>query len=386
MPVIIEVLECRSIMKNRDNFIKNPEILSNTCQEDCFDYANHAAEMYQKFKSMPKNSLMALVGNDGVGKTFLVRMMESVNAKNTSDNAHWFYFDVNEHLEEDNLWNSFRSRLSQAIKLSKLRKFRFDLRFIWEGIHDRLFKKGNTFTRIVVAAILIFAFVVFVIIAVYVSIILAIVITTAVLVGILPIFAVRSFLKDLDKKLTPKADHIRDLLIQIMASDKNIFVVIDNVHAINQREIVLLQKIRRVLDRNRLGKEVRIMLSISPHTMMLCNQNHCLEHVDCIELFRPALATDEFIKKAFTRQFIKWATLSKCGQLVASILENANQNLHVLKLIMRTAEYQNKHTVDPNVSGMASFERLTTLSGEYLDCLVDSTEMNETKKLASPEG
>ena len=56
----------------RSDIIQNPEILSINCQEDYFRYTDHAADIHRRLRSVSKNALVALVGNDGVGKTFLV--------------------------------------------------------------------------------------------------------------------------------------------------------------------------------------------------------------------------------------------------------------------------------------------------------------------------
>ena len=108
----------------RSDIIQNPEILSINCQEDYFRYTDHAADIHQRLRSVSKNALIALVGNDGVGKTFLVQMMESINTQNNLTDTHWLYFDVaDEHLKDVELWDAFKIKLTRKIRLNVVESF-----------------------------------------------------------------------------------------------------------------------------------------------------------------------------------------------------------------------------------------------------------------------
>ena len=374
--------------KEPHDFIRDSKILSNACKEDCFDYASHAAEMHQRFKLMPNNSLIALVGNIGVGKTFLVKMMESNNTKNAPEDAHWLYFDMNQHLETADIWDIFRTKLIRAIRLNTLEMAIFNISFMVEVIRSLIFRtKDNAITRIMAGVIWVMGFAAILFTAYYFVAIFFAFITLAVLLGLLPFHKAVAIFKFLNEKLAPTdEDKFRDLLLRIRASKKDVFVVIDSIHKFDHKEVLFLRKIRLLLDRNKLGKELRIIMPIFPHTLKLCSQTHHLQYIDYIELFQPELTTDRFIGRVFTQQFIKCITLPRCKKLVASILETTNQNLHALKLIIRTMGYQNKHTADSNISSMALFKRLIALSSKQSRCLDDSIEMPERKKLTSPEG
>ena len=368
--------------KEPHSLIQAPEILSNDCREDCFNYASHASEMYQRFKLMPSNSLIALVGNIGVGKTFLVKMMESDNTKNVPEDANWLYFDMNQHLETAGIWDIFRTKLIRAIRLNPLEMAIFNVSFMVEVIRSLIFRtKNNAMTRIMAGVIWVWGFATIIFVAGYFVATLFAFATLAVLLGLLPFHKAIAIFKFLNEKLAPSdEDKFRDLLLRIRASKKDVFVVIDSIHKFDHKEMLFLRKIRQLLDRNRLGKELRIIMPISPHALTLCNRTHYLQHIDYMELFQPELTADGFVERVFTKQFVKWITPPKCKKLVASILEDTNQNLHALKLIIRTVGYQNKHTTDWTISSMALFKRLTVLSSKQLDCLEDSTEMIKSKK------
>ena len=178
-------------------------------------------------------------------------------------------------------------------------------------------------------------------------------------------------------------------MLRIKDSKKNIVVAIDGINEIGQQELLLLQKVKRLLnlvDNNIPNKEMRVIVPLSRRILASCIQKNYVKHFDYIELFQPKISTDQFIKRTFTQQFIERVTLVKCKQLVDTILEASNQNLHVLKLIMRTAEYQNKHIAGFDASDTEVFKHLNALSSECLSCLVDPNGMTEKKELASPEG
>ena len=187
--------------KEPHGFILDSKILSNDCREDCFNYASHAGKIYQRLKSMPGNSIAVLVGDRGIGKTFLMKMLAEVNDRNTSSSNHWFYFDVGECLEDINLWDPFRAKLGRVIRRNIVRRFVFELLFMIDTVRYLVFRtKDNAWTQVASAIIWTVGFAIFFVTVVYVVIILLGLIVWGVLLGILPIFAVPYIFRYLDKK------------------------------------------------------------------------------------------------------------------------------------------------------------------------------------------
>ena len=119
-------------------------------------------------------------------------------------------------------------------------------------------------------------------------------------------------------------------------------MVIDGIDEINKQDALLLQKVRRLLKalkKNNVRKQVRVLVPLPQHSLMLCGENNHLKHFDYIEFFQPEISMNKFIRRVFSREFINRATLLKCRQLLDSVLENTNKNLHAFEV-----DYQNRRT------------------------------------------
>ena len=322
---------------------------------------------------LPENSLIALVGARGAGKSFLTREMEKINNEGAPNNDHWLHFDVNSIAGPEDFWPSLMKELNRVLKLNFWESFWPKLKLIVRDTQKFIFRgRANRLTAILSAAIL---SVLFSIIYMIGQLLFALAVSTLLfLVIFAPAYIPIAFkiVSSVKKKLDPEGGRadVGELLINIEISKRRTFVVVDNINSLDRNESILLEKIRRLLDRldrNKAGKGVKVIVPVSGSTLASLGRSSIWRRFDHLEFFRPELPLNKIIKKLSIDGFLeKKNDRVRCRRAFRLILEATGQNLHILKLIItRASRRRNELGLSESVA-LRPFTYLVASSVEVL--------------------
>ena len=373
-------------MSLSNKFIKSTSLLDQSCRVDYFGYRGHAEKLLIRLRGTPKDSLLALVGPRGVGKSFLTKRMVELNGEDKLKSDHWLYFDTHKVSEGQKVWADFETKLSVLLKLNLLETARLNLVFMVELIQRFVFRgKKNTLTASLSLAVMLVALsALYLLSYLLVSLLVVLVLLSYIVAGTFSFTLFYWLIKYIAKKLSAKSEGggIGELLFKVRGSKKNICVVIDGIDHIGTAEVLLLQRVRDLLDRNRSVTEMRVVLTVPVDILAGHGQSVILQHLDYLELFNPKISVDMFIDKVFADKFLKKKqTRAQCCQLLEMVLNATNQNLYVLKLVVRAAGHKYDQLIKSGVEDAPPFSCLLVSSIETMKALRVATDGSESERL-----
>ncbi len=374
-------------MSKQDKLIEQTNLLGGKYQEDCLGYREHARKVLGGLSVPPENSLIALVGARGAGKSFLTREMEKINNEGAPNNSHWLHFDVDDVTEPGDLWPSFMKELNRVLKLNFWESFWPKLRLIVKDTQKFIFGgRSNYLTTALSIFILSGVFLIIYMIgqllfALAISIFLALVIFAPAYIPL-----ALKVINGVRKKLNPEGGRadVGELLINIEISKKHTFVVVDNITSLGRNESILLEKIRRLLDRlnrNKVGKGVKVIVPTSGSTLAGLGRSSIWQHFDHLEFFQPELPLDKIIKKLFIDGLLeKKGDRARCRRVFSLILEATGQNLHILKLIIVRASRRRNELGLSESASLRPFSCLVASSVEVLRVIELGNDCPDSRK------
>ena len=360
-------------MSKRDKLIKKTNLFDDKYQEDCLGYHDHARKVLSGLPTAPENSLTALVGARGVGKSFLTREMGKINNEDFPNNSHWLHFDVDDVTRPEDFWLNFIKELNYVLKLNFWESFWPKLRLIVKDTQRFIFRgRSNRLTAALSIFILSGVFLV-----IYMIGQLLFVLATSIFLALV-IFApayIPLALKAINgarKKLNPEGGRadIGELLINIEISKRRTLMVVDNINSLDRNELALLEKIRRLLDRlnrNKAGKDVKVIVALSASAPIGLSGSSIWRHFDHLEFFQPELPLDKVVEKLSMSGILeKKNDRARCQKALKLIMEATGQNLHILKLIIAKTSCKHNRLRLIEGAGVQPFSCLISSSVEIL--------------------